>query len=263
MNNLKSRLDRLVATRDKYQCKNKESNAGKRVIPLLGASAVGKSTIISACIDRAPLRGIASIAEAGTTGTRAPRPGDPTGYRMGVPLEEAIELIEQGAPANWSLSPTGEIYMTLPDDFPVEYNFMACLPDSLPMLNRAGFEKVHPAYVVTPVDTWEEQLAGRLFTADSVNLPQNQRVYRPDAIGRAEEAITSLEYAMSTRALIQVCNTPGDDNLARTADRILSYANGDMSIHSVNDGMTNMFEKHVREMYSYALDLSWHITESQ
>ena len=134
---LQERLDRLVTERDSYECKDKESNRGKRVIALLGPSAVGKSTIIQACLKQAGDWDIDSAAEAGTTGTRAPRPGDPSSYHMGVPREEAIEMIEAGEPANWSLMPTGELYLTLPRDFPAEYNFMACLPDSVPMLRRA------------------------------------------------------------------------------------------------------------------------------
>lgn len=261
MNSLQSRLNRLVANRDKYACKDKEGIAKKHVVPLLGPSAVGKSTIISAAKQRAQLWEITSIDEAGTTGTRAPRQGDPVNYRMGIPHEEAVDLIEQGRPVNWSLMPTGDIYMTLPEDFPAEYNFMACLPDSLPMLKRAGFAAIHAVYIVTPVDAWEDQLASRLYTADTLDLPENQRTYKPDALGRVEEAITSLEYGLGAIAL-KVSNIPGDSGLAETADRILKVVAKKASLSSGEAALMDEFETNRREMYSRAIDLSWEIRQA-
>lgn len=258
---LQQRLNRLVDERDTYECMDKESNRGKRVIAMLGPSAVGKSTLINACIERAPLSGIDSIAEAGTTGTRAPREGDPAGYRMGVPREEAVELIEQGAPTNWSLSPTGEIYMTLPQDFPAQYNFMACLPDSLPMLRRAGFAVVHAVYLVTEVEAWERQLASRLYTADTVNLPSDQRRYHTEARGRVEEALDSLEYVQRETNLLKVSNTPGEEHLATTADIILQISKG-QSTFSCGEQMHREFLVNMRAMYSRALDLTWEIEQA-
>ena len=261
MNSLQSRLDRLVAARDKYECKDNASIASKRVIPLLGPSAVGKSTIITAVKQRAPIWEIASIDEAGTTGTRAPRQGDPANYRMGIPHDEAVELIEKGKPVNWSLMPTGDIYMTLPEDFPAEYNFMACLPDSVPMLKRAGFAAVHAAYIVTPVDAWEDQLASRLYATDTLNLPKSQRTYRPDSLGRVEEAISSLEYGLGAVAL-KISNIPGDSGLTETADMILKVVTKKASIYSKDDNQMAEFEKNRREMYSRAIDLSWEIRQA-
>lgn len=243
-----------MADRDNYECKDKESTRDKRVIPLLGASAVGKSTIIKACKNRAFDWGIHSIEEAGTTGTRAPRNGDPSNYNMGISHEQAIEMIEAGAPANWSLMPTGDIYMTMPSDFPAEYNFMACLPDSLPMLRRAGFDKVHPVYIVAPVDAWEDQLAGRIYNPD--------QTFRPDALGRVEEALASLEYAMGERSLLKITNKPGEHNLVQTADYILDVAKEKSSVYAMRESILNEFEKHSREMYSRAVDLAWEITQS-
>ncbi|USN96207.1 MAG: hypothetical protein H6797_03965 [Candidatus Nomurabacteria bacterium] len=256
---LQQRLDQLTTDRNNYECKDKERNRGKHVIALLGASAVGKSTIIGACKERAFDWGIESIAEAGTTGTRAPRPGDPSNYNMGVPREEAIDMIEQGEPANWSLMPTGEIYLTLPSDFPAQYNFMACLPDSIPMLKRAGFDKIHSIYVVTEVDAWVDQLASRLYTADTISLPEEERQYRPDALGRVEEAISSLEYAMSTCSILKISNTPGEEALTKTADAILATAKGLSVVYAINTSQLDMFEKNAREMYSRAIDIAYKI----
>lgn len=255
---LRSRLDRLVARRDKYECKDKESVASKAVIPLLGPSAVGKSTIIDTAKKRASLYGISSIGEAGTTGTRAPRQGDPDNYRMGIPHEEAVELIEEGKPVNWSLMPTGDIYMTMPEDFPAQYNFMACLPDSLPMLRRAGFAAVQAVYIVTKVDAWEKQLAGRIYTADTADLPETQRTYRQEALGRVEEAIQSLEYGLGALAL-KISNIPGELGLMETADTILKVISKQASIYSVSDAKMTEFETNRREMYSRAIDIAWEI----
>ena len=259
---LQQRLDRLVADRNKYQCEYKEANEGKRVIALLGASAVGKSTLIQACLQNAPSEQLLTCAEAGTTGTRAPRVGDPDNYHMGTPLEEAVELIEKGRPVNWSLMPTGDIYMTLPEDFPADYNFMACLPDSLPMLKRAGFEMVHALYIATDADSWEEQIAARMYTADSRDLPKEQRVFRPDALGRVEEAISSIEHAQSSRSFLRILNTPGQANLQKNVEEIWNIVREKSTTYSRNATQLHEFEVSIGSMYSRAIDLSYEIRQA-
>ena len=259
---LQQRLNKLMADRNKYECKDKESNEGKRVIALLGASAVGKSTIIQGCLQQTPNQNFTTCAEAGTTGTRAPRLGDPANYHMGTSHERAVELIEEGRPVNWSLMPTGDIYMTLPDDFPAKYNFMACLPDSLPMLKRAGFEAVHSLYIATDADTWEEQLQGRLYTSETIGLPKSQRCFRPDALGRVEEAISSIEYAISTRSLLKILNLPGEKNLQRNVDAIWNVVTEKSTTYSMGAAQIHDFEMNLGSMYSRAIDLSYEIRQA-
>ena len=260
---LQERLDRLTAERDHYKYTGEQSMQGKRVLAMLGPSAVGKSTLIQACLNQAPDKHIKSIAEAGTTGTRDPRPGDPESYHMGVPMEEMVEMIEEGRVVNWSPNKTGHIYATLPEDFPAEYNFMACLPDSLPMLRRAGFAVVHAFYIVTSVEAWEKQLETRIYTTETAQLPANQRIYHKEASGRIEEAIDSLEFARANRdSLLEISNTPGEESMSTTAGIILEISKRQSTYSCGTEQMKLEYEKNIREMYSRAVDLSWEIQQA-
>lgn len=260
---LQQRLDKLATERDNYECSDNEANKNKRVIALLGPSAVGKSRLIRACLDRAFDWGIHSVAEAGTSTTRPGRPGgDPENYHTDIPMEEMIELIEQGKLVNWSPNKTGHIYGTLPEDFPAEYNFMACLPDSVPMLRRAGFAAVHAIYIVTAADAWEEQLASRLYTPETIDLPESQRRYHPEAAGRIEEAIQSLEYGKTEHGIIRISNTPGEEHLTTTADAILEVSREASTYSPNNVAMYQEFEKNIGEMYGRALDIAWEIEQA-
>ncbi len=258
---LSERLQKLTDNRDNYECADKTANKGKKVVAILGPTAVGKSMIIQACLSRAFDHKLFSITEAGTSTNRARRPDDPENYHTDIPTDEILTMIEQGKPANWSAHGTGKIYTTLPEDFPAEYNFMACLPDSLPMLRKAGFKAVFAVYVVTTTDDWDKQLHERIIIEDgSGNIK-----YSADAAGRIEEAISSLAQGKNDITFHHVSKTP--DTLNEAADYILDL----ISPKEDEDGFTynsniypmeSNYNKNIGEMYSYAVDLARKIEET-
>ncbi len=258
------RLNQLVANADNYECRDKDRNHEKRVIALLGPSAVGKSTIIRECLERAKDHDITSIDEVGTSTTRPRRSSDPDNYHTDIPHEEMIEMIEQGKLINWSSHPSGHIYGTLPRDFTSKYNLMACLPDSVPMLKRAGFAVIHSAYIVTTAERWEDQLETRMYTPETLHLPENQRQYRPDFSDRMEEAIASLHtiirrYSTDYQYII---NEPTEKGLAWSADQILKTSKLDKVGYSSAETHPR-FNQYARDMWSRAIDLAWESKPSQ
>lgn len=132
----------------------------KSLIALIGPSAVGKSTIAREII-RA---GGSEFSEVSSAMTRRRRPDDPSGYQTadeGFTIERGLELIHAHAVTNYSIHPSGNIYATLPESFPTPYNILPLLPGSVAAMQKAGFKKVYPFYIVSSVEALEKQLADR------------------------------------------------------------------------------------------------------
>lgn len=249
---LQDRLDKLTANRDNYEFTDQQSIRDKKVIAILGPSAVGKSTLIHHAIDLAREQGM-DAAEAGTSATRAAREDDPPNYHTGIPVEDMIAMIEQGKLVNWSIFTTGQIYATLPQDFPAEYNFMACLPDSLPMLRRAGFAAVHAFYIVTDIESWEEQLKPRRFMS-------NGKTYRQDFGRRMDEALLSLQFGRNKREVTRIISEPGYNNLTKTAELMLKASQKEAGNYSDlgldSNENSRLADRLISEMYSFAIKMS-------
>lgn len=211
---LQNRLDAVLALRDTYTYRH-DSLQSKTFIAMIAPTATGKSTVIDRILARAKSRGM-DADEVGTLTTRPARPSDPSNYQTDIPHETMISLIEQGRVVNWSLFPTGHIYATTADSFGAEYNFLPLIPDSLPMLRRAGFKQVHSLYVTIPPEQWERQLNARAETSDNVMF-------------RLVEARESLKYSREHEDdLLFIANEPGEEALEKLADRTLDMITGSM-----------------------------------
>jgi GTPase SAR1 family protein len=249
---LQDRLDNLTANRENYKFTDTQSIRNKKVVAILGPSAVGKSTIIHRALELAAEQGV-DAAEAGTSATRAAREDDPPNYHTGIPVQDMVNMIEQGKPVNWSVFTTGQIYATLPQDFPAEYNFMACLPDSLPMLRRAGFAAVHAFYIVTDTESWQEQLKPRRFMPDG-------KTYRPDFGRRMDEALLSLQFGRNSNKIKRVINKFGKGDITKVAQQILDTSGQPTNAYGVmepDDAETiAIADSYINEMYNVAIDMA-------
>lgn len=256
---LYERLEVLNDKRDGYQYAGEKSLRDKTLTRLVAPTAVGKSTIINRVLDIARNEAI-DAAEVGTVTTRPRRPSDPSNYKTaddGVTHEMMIDQIENGELVSWSLFETGHLYATTYDSYPATYNFLPCLPDSLPMQDKAGFGAVRTFYIVTSVEAWHEQLKER--TGPGFN-------------DRLEEALSSLEFSQQNDSMHKFVSLPGEDSLSDTAQRVLDYTM-DEEITGVFHGLIygpaglnvkdKHFDKHCRELYRYALQLIHEAEDSQ
>lgn len=203
---LQQRLDTYVRQQDTYTYQGNEL-ASQTLVGLIAPTAAGKSTLVSHILDEGSKQGL-SVGEVGTLTTRKRRPGDPENYRTDIPHEEMLSLIEKQALVSWSLNPTGHIYATAPESFAATHNFLPLLPDSLPVLRRAGFQAVHAFYITAPLEQWRTQLAERQGDTDFTD--------------RLREAKASLEQAVlheNDWTILE--NRQGEANLRVLARQIL------------------------------------------
>lgn len=249
---LQNKLETLNKQRNRYKYKGEKSLSDKTLARLVAPTAVGKSTIINRVLGIAQKEGF-DAGEVGTITTRPSRPNDPPNYRTaddGVTHESMIEQIESGELVSWSLFETGHLYATDYDSYPAQFNFLPCLPDSIPMQDKAGFGAVRTFYIVTSVDAWYEQLQERIG---------------PGFEDRLEEAMSSLEFSQRNEELHKLVSLPGDTRLSQTAERILNYTiNGNATgiIHGTIYGpmelhvKDNDFDNHCRDLYRLAIQLA-------
>lgn len=248
---LQKRLSQLDKQRDEYHYSGSRSLGEKTLARLVAPTAVGKSTIINRVLDIAKDEGI-DVGEVGTITTRSRRPNDPLNYQTaddGITHDMMIERIENGELVSWSLFKTGHIYATDYESYPATYNFLPCLPDSLPMQEKAGFGAVRTFYIVTSVDAWYEQLQERIG---------------PGFEDRLEEAMSSLEFSQQNEELHKFVSLPGNALLSQTAERVLNHTiNGNATslVHGMIYGPIEMyvkdddFDNHCRDLYRLAIQL--------
>lgn len=248
---LQNKLETLNKQRNRYKYRGEKGLTDKTLARLVAPTAVGKSTIINRVLDIAQKEGF-DAGEVGTITTRPGRPNDPPNYRTaddGVTHEAMIEQIESGELVSWSLFETGHLYATDYDSYPAQFNFLPCLPDSIPMQDKAGFGAVRTFYIVTTVDAWHEQLKERAG---------------PGFEDRLEEALSSLEFSQRYDKMHKLVSMPGEEALSETADKVLDFTvNGNATglVHGMIYGPLELhvkdkgFDRHCRDLYRLAMQL--------
>lgn len=241
---LQPELDRLLATRSEYRYTG-EDIRDKVLTGLIAPTAVGKSTVIMEILRRCQEMQI-NADEVGSITTRQRRQdgSDPRSYRTGsegITHASMIHRIQQGELINWSLSATGDLYATDAASYPAEYNFLPLLPDSLPMLKKAGFRALIAVYITAPANEWGERLKAR----------QND----PKFAGRLTEAISSLQFAKENKEALYIINNPttlmdGEARPSQVAQNIIDITLGNVSPPSDPVAVQN-----IDDMLEYAFKL--------
>ncbi len=178
---------------------------------LIAPTAVGKSTIVKEVLGQQT-----TWSEVGSFTTRPRRPNDPDNYRTGsegITTASMIEQINNGELVNYSIHPAGYIYGTPPESFPSGYNLLPVLPDSVPVLQRAGFKRVETSYIVTEVEAWKIRLGDRISD--------------PSISARMEEAVVSLRYGLDNADDLNfIENAGGPEGLQIAVQNIIDITLG-------------------------------------
>tara|TARA_Y100000114_G_scaffold104614_1_gene97867 strand:- start:381 stop:1136 length:756 start_codon:yes stop_codon:yes gene_type:complete len=216
------------------------ASSRKKVTPVIGGVAVGKTSITSLVTELDP-----TIRPINTTTSRSRKPSDPAGFRTaseGVTLEHLVNDIVDGEVVNYTvIEGTGTIYATYLDGFPGEYSIGPIVSDNIPVLQRSRFDQCRPTSIITPADAW----AG--FIQESLGE-------RSDAIiNRIPETIASLTYAkkhLDSLYFVENSNQPGGREKAAAA--LINITKGDGSLATPKDRA----EEVLTEMLHYAQSLA-------
>lgn len=199
----------------------KQRMAEKSLVALIGPSAVGKSTVACEVIHQ----GGDAFSEAYSSVTRPRRADDPAGYQTadeGFTIQRALELIRQREVTNYAIHPSGNIYATLPENFPATYNLLPLLPGSFAAMQKAGLKAVHAVYIVTSVQALERQLADR--EGD------------PSFGARLHEGIRSLEWGLANKNQLSfIENIHGQPSVA--AARIMALLSEEQPTEEKEQGV--------------------------
>ena len=123
---------------------------------VIGPTAVGKSTLINAAIQREP-----SIHLVLNNTTRAPRLGERDGIDYLFKSREAMEArIAKGEYVQVAPSVLGELYATAPEGYSTEgVAVMAVLGEAMPVFRSLPFQSIRSLFVLPPNwETWQQRL---------------------------------------------------------------------------------------------------------
>lgn len=152
-----------------------------RFVAVIGPTAVGKSTLIKAALEREP-----SIHLVLNNTTRPPRPGEREGIDYLFKTRPEMEArITKGEYVQVAPSVLGDLYATAPEGYSTDgVSVMAVLAEAMPMFRALPFQSLASVFVIPPDwETWQHRLAQHGFTPE-------QRAKR------LAEAERSLQFAL-------------------------------------------------------------------
>lgn len=171
--------------------------ANKSVVAVVGATCMGKNTVMQAAIDQDP-----NLAPIGRITSREPRSDDPAGLYTYIPgtdegLATAFAQIQRGEWVNYAVNTYANLlYGSGPASYPASWNLGDIFASAIPSMRNIGFKQVLAVSIVCEPELWVQRVAER-FPAG-----------HPQRRARIEEAIASLEWSLAqTTGHYWVANT--------------------------------------------------------
>ena len=164
----------------------------KVFVGVVAGIAAGKSTFTNEVHRQYPQIGLIDSRT-----TRGPKPDDPEGYKTaadGITHSVALDAVNSGEVVNYSAIRGGNVYFTLPEDFPGKYSTSPFLPSSIDHVRRAGFERDHFVYIVAAGELWK-----RFVTKMLAEAPQEMPIEHLET--RIVELLDSTQFALDNPEL--------------------------------------------------------------
>ncbi|HJQ08335.1 MAG TPA: GTPase [Candidatus Saccharimonadales bacterium] len=160
-------------------------------VAVVGPTAAGKSTLISAAMEREP-----SIHLVLSNTTRSPRPGEQEGVDFRFLDRNTIETrIARGEYAQVAPSVFGDLYATAAEDYSVHgIAVMPVLAVAVPVFRSLPFKRCKAVFVLPPNwEIWQGRIARHGFTAEQLAR-------------RMDEAKQSLAFALKDKEVLFIIN---------------------------------------------------------
>lgn len=185
--------------------------ASKIVVPLVGPSSVGKTTIMRAVVASDP----DFYRSSGFT-TRPMRKGEePDTYRfLEDTPDQRAKIVQQslrGELLQFVVHPTtGYLYGTDLDDYKAKYNLLDVISSEVAGFHSRGFAACRTIMIVATPDDWQARFASRSFSAD-----ENAK--------RILEGIESLSWGLEQGNGVRWVENKEDD-IAATVSHVIAIA---------------------------------------
>lgn len=187
----------------------------KTIVPIIGPTAVGKSTVIEEM-----LRLDDGFSDVSTTTTRPKREGETApGWRFlshdAENLRAIAAKVDAGELVQYAVHPTtGYIYATELQDYPKPFDVIAMLSSAMSDIKKLPFKACKPIALVAQPADWEAWFNNRSSAGDNPD----------DDAKRLREAQQSVEWLLRHDEVSWVCNRPGQ--AAGAAREIINIARG-------------------------------------
>lgn len=181
-------LQRLYATQDTYQPNPtvRASIANKRIVAVVGATCMGKNTLMKAATQLDP-----ALSIIGTITSRPPRDSDDPDLYTYIPgtdegIANAIAQISQGEWVQYAVNPyANTLYGSRPQDYTTDCSMGDFFSEAVQGARTIGFKQVLAATIVCNPELWLQRVNERF----PIGHPQRQ--------ARRDEAIASLKWSLA------------------------------------------------------------------
>ena len=180
------------------------------------------------------------ILPINTSTTRASKPEDPSGFKTGLSFEWFRDKVGNADLINYSVIPNADIYGTLPEDFPGEFNIGPFLPSGVAQIERAGFKRLNLVYLVSPGDDYES-----FVNEIRPNVSEEYLKIR------AKETVSSIQFAQENINKLTFVENLHEDNRAgitKVAKKIC-----EITMHNAGSDISpTQVQAHLGEMLAVA-----------